>query len=176
MKKSLTPCACVDFGDWKLSPSHSPQSLPVQLRSCLVLNHFFEETDRLNCFKLFGKETTFTACILCSLLGACPRLERIEVHIGISDYFVNVEDDISKRKYERIVKKLTVSKHLLNNSSINGHHNRLTTLGTLSSAANEFGECQRHNSSKPFVKRFQRHQFPLERTLFPQDTDNDESS
>ena len=119
---------------------------------------------------------TFTACIICSLLGACPRLERIEVHIGISDYFVNVDDDISKRKYERIVKKLTVSKYLLNNFSINVHHNRLTTLGTLSSNANEFGQRRRHNSSKPFAKRFQRHQFPLECTPFPEDIDNDESS
>ena len=42
------------------------------------------------------------------MLGACPRLERIEVHIGISDYFMNVDDDVSKRKYSRIVKKLEV--------------------------------------------------------------------
>lgn len=42
------------------------------------------------------------------LLGACPRLERIEVHIGISDYFIDVDDDATRRKYSRIVKKLEV--------------------------------------------------------------------
>ena len=68
---------------------------------------------------------TFNACILCSLLGACPRLERIEVHIGISDYFMNVDDDISKRKYKRIVKKLMVSKNILHNSLIDRHPNRV---------------------------------------------------
>ena len=41
-------------------------------------------------------------------LGACPRLERIEVHIGISDYFIDVDDDVTKRKYSCIVKKLEV--------------------------------------------------------------------
>jgi len=41
------------------------------------------------------------------LLGACPRLERIEVHIGISDYFTDVKDEGNIRKYEQIVKTLT---------------------------------------------------------------------
>ena len=31
------------------------------------------------------------------------------MHIGISDYFMNVDDDVSKRKYSRIVKKLAVN-------------------------------------------------------------------
>lgn len=53
-------------------------------------------------------------CVICLivLLGACPRLERIEVHIGISDYFMNVDDDVSKRKYSRIVKKLAVNNYV----------------------------------------------------------------
>ena len=30
------------------------------------------------------------------------------MHIGISDYFTDVEGEVSQRKYRRIVKKLTV--------------------------------------------------------------------
>lgn len=64
-------------------------------------------------FKSFEKSAQFhSRFFVRSLLGACPRLERIEVHIGISDYFMNVEDDDSKRKYKRTVKKITVFKTL----------------------------------------------------------------
>ena len=34
------------------------------------------------------------------------------MHIGISDYFMNVDDDVSKRKYSHIVKKLAVNNHM----------------------------------------------------------------
>lgn len=34
------------------------------------------------------------------------------MHIGISDYFMNVDDDVSKRKYSRIVKKLAVNNYM----------------------------------------------------------------
>lgn len=49
-----------------------------------------------------------------SSLGACPRLERIEVHIGISDYFTDVKDEGNIRKYEQIVKTLTVCESTAN--------------------------------------------------------------
>lgn len=49
-----------------------------------------------------------------SSLGACPRLERIEVHIGISDYFTDVKDEGNIRKYERIVETLTVCESTTN--------------------------------------------------------------
>ena len=59
---------------------------------------------------------------LCSMLGACSRLERIEVHIGISDYFMDVEDDASKREYKDIIKKLTVSETCLTCHIINSRN------------------------------------------------------
>ena len=34
------------------------------------------------------------------------------MHIGISDYFMNVDDDVSKRKYSHIVKKLAVNNYV----------------------------------------------------------------
>ena len=54
------------------------------------------------------REVLFEKTVLMLLTGACPRLESIEVHIGISDYFTDVEDVRNKKKYRRIVKKLTV--------------------------------------------------------------------
>ncbi|XP_068745491.1 uncharacterized protein [Montipora capricornis] len=44
------------------------------------------------------------------LLGACPRLEDIEVHVGISDYFSDVEDDNNIRNYWRIIRNLMALK------------------------------------------------------------------
>ena len=34
------------------------------------------------------------------------------MHIGISDYFMNVDDDVNKRKYSRLVKKLAVNNYM----------------------------------------------------------------
>lgn len=67
------------------------------------------------------------------LSGACPRLERIEVHIGISDYFMDVDNEDSKRNYARIVKKLAVNNYMFTNSQF---------LGFL--RAKEWGTMQLH--------------------------------
>ena len=53
-----------------------------------------------------------TALIICSYgipqIGACPRLQHIAVHIGISDYFSDTDAPENIRKYKHIVDSLEV--------------------------------------------------------------------
>ncbi|CAH1783173.1 unnamed protein product [Owenia fusiformis] len=79
------------------------------------ISEMTEETSILMCKQgLKGLEAldfTFTPVTPKSILqfiSACPKLKSLSVHIGISDYFEDIQDDRNKRDYEQIVSKLKV--------------------------------------------------------------------
>ena len=41
--------------------------------------------------------------------GACPRLESISIHVGISDYFADTKDPKSIAKFKKEMDQLRVS-------------------------------------------------------------------
>lgn len=88
----------------------------VLIRTLVILTFVLSLLLLLHVNLIWKKGKFFSEFFVCSIIGSCSRLERIEVHIGISDYFMDVEDDASKRKYKYIIKKLTVYENMFNKS------------------------------------------------------------